>query len=129
MSVKPSICGEYGKCFIQACTLEKHQRIYIGEKPFMFYQCGRYFSLSENLKRHEEIQAVGKSYQCESLCSGNADDRAPEVEIGYQRRVDDKYSNQQEQSGTHDGDQNNIQANETDSVADAGSAIVQMLIR
>jgi len=65
---KPFICflETCQKAFSQYSSLQKHERIHRGEKPFVCQICGQAFTQNSNLKRHENIHKGEKLYNCTS---------------------------------------------------------------
>ncbi|NXT30487.1 ZSC20 protein, partial [Syrrhaptes paradoxus] len=62
---KPYSCGTCGKSFTQSKNLIKHQRTHSGARPHRCGQCGRGFAQSTNLLKHElVVHAGGAAVSC-----------------------------------------------------------------
>lgn len=57
-----------GKQFTQYSSLQKHERIHRGERPYACGECGHAFTQISNLKRHERLHAGDKPHVCH-VCS------------------------------------------------------------
>ncbi|XP_054831495.1 zinc finger protein 154-like [Eublepharis macularius] len=61
---RPYICSECGEAFREKAHLTSHQRTHTGEKPYTCLECGKSFSQSKNLTSHRRSHTGEKPYKC-----------------------------------------------------------------
>ncbi|XP_073444438.1 uncharacterized protein [Dendrobates tinctorius] len=79
---KSYICLACGKCFSDSQHLIRHQRTHTGERPYECFECGKFFSSSSNLIMHQRTHTGEKPFACKEC--GKSFARNPHL-IRHQR--------------------------------------------
>ncbi|PIO40719.1 hypothetical protein AB205_0033900 [Aquarana catesbeiana] len=64
MGERPYSYTECGKCFVQKDYLLKYQKIHIGERPYSCSECGKCFIMKGKLLEHQKIQTGEHLFSC-----------------------------------------------------------------
>ncbi|XP_023701130.1 uncharacterized protein [Paramormyrops kingsleyae] len=61
---KPFVCAQCGKRFTHSAHLKRHQRVHTGEKPYSCTQCDKRFSHQHQLKMHQRVHTGERPFNC-----------------------------------------------------------------
>ncbi|XP_059577215.1 zinc finger protein 883-like [Alligator mississippiensis] len=61
---KPRQRSECGKSFTRSSTMARHQHLHMGQKPHQCLECGKSFTQSSSLAQHQLLHTGEKPHQC-----------------------------------------------------------------
>uniref|UniRef100_UPI00398E9621 zinc finger protein 239-like n=1 Tax=Pristiophorus japonicus TaxID=55135 RepID=UPI00398E9621 len=67
---RPFTCPVCGKRFTQSSSLVKHQRVHTGERPFICSECGKGFTVSSRLLTHQRVHTGERPFTCSECGKG-----------------------------------------------------------